>query len=116
MCQQLGEEGLGNGQVIAITSFHVGGVLQRWPQVGWVWDFGKGGWAGGDDFFVCSLVGGFKGLPYRSVSAVCVALEGESVKFRGMRSWVGNVGGVTVARCIDVNGVGRRACRRLPPW
>ncbi len=77
--------------------------------MGWVWDFGKGGWAGGDDFFFCSVVEGFEGHPYRSVSAVFVASEGESAKSRDTQSWVGDVEGVTVAECIDVHGVGRRA-------
>ena len=58
MCQQLVEEGLGNGQVIAISSFLVGGVSQRRLLVDWVWDFGKGGWAGGDEFVVFFLGGG----------------------------------------------------------
>jgi hypothetical protein len=84
--------------------------------VGWVWDFGKGGWAGGDEFVVCSLVGVLEGRPYRSVSVVFVALEREPVMSRGMRSWVGDVEGVTVARCFDGHEGGRRACRRPPSW
>ena len=46
---------------------------------------------GGDNFFICSLVGGFEGRLYKSISVVFVGLEGESVKSRDTRSWVGYV-------------------------
>ena len=118
MFQQLGEEGLGDGQVIVIASFLVGDVLQRMLLVvmDGVWDFGKGGWVGGNNIVVCSLVGGLKEHPYRSVSAVFLTLEGEPAMSTGTRSWAGGVGGVTVSGCFDGHGGGRRACRQPPPW